>query len=70
MSPSETTPEQAKVVDLPNRAPPPVAPVRPWLPKLRLRIVPVLITLATTAVAIVLGWTMWKAYMEIGRAHV
>jgi multidrug resistance efflux pump len=63
MSPSETTPEQAKVVDLPNRAPPPTAPARPWLPKLRLRIVPVLITLATTAVAIVLGWTMWNAYM-------
>ncbi len=63
MSPSETTPEHAKVVDLPGRAPPPTAPARPGLPKLRLRIVPVLITLATTAVAIVLGWAMWNAYM-------
>jgi multidrug resistance efflux pump len=64
MSPSEPTPEQAKVVDLPHRAPPPIAPARPSLPKLRMRIVPVLITLATAAVAIVLGWTMWNAYME------
>ncbi|MGZ5901608.1 MAG: HlyD family secretion protein [Reyranella sp.] len=64
MSPSEPTPEQAKVVDLPHRAPPPTAPVRPRLPKVRLRIVPVLITLATMAVAIGLGWTMWNAYME------
>jgi multidrug resistance efflux pump len=63
MSPTETTPEHAKVVDLPNRAPPPTAPARPRLPKLRLRIVPVLITLATTAVAMVLGWAMWTAYM-------
>ena len=64
MSPSETSPEHAKVVDLPARAPAPMAPARPGFPKLRLRIVPVLITLATTAVAIVLGWAMWKAYME------
>jgi multidrug resistance efflux pump len=63
MSPSEATPEHAKVVDLPARAPPPAAPARPRLPKVGLRIVPVLITLATTAVAIVLGWAMWNAYM-------
>src|SRR6516165_1453647 len=30
----------------------------------RIRIVPVLITLATTALAVGLGWAMWKAYME------
>ena len=64
MSPSEPTPEPGKVVDLPHRAPPPTAPARPRFPRLRLRIVPVLITLATTAAAIGLGWTMWKAYME------
>jgi multidrug resistance efflux pump len=71
MSPTETTPEpapeHAKVVDLPNRAPPQTAPARPRLPRIPVRmhgrIVPVLITLATTAVAIVLGWTMWNAYM-------
>ena len=63
MSPSETTPEHAKVVDLPNRAAPPPAPVRPLFPKIHVRIVPVLITLATTAVAIGLGWTMWHSYM-------
>jgi multidrug resistance efflux pump len=30
----------------------------------RFRIVPVLITLATTALAVGLGWAMWTAYME------
>jgi multidrug resistance efflux pump len=30
----------------------------------RIRIVPVLITLATTALAVGLGWAMWNAYME------
>ena len=48
------------VVDLP-------APTRPptyrYFPRLHIRIVPVLITLATTAVAMVLGWAMWNAYM-------
>src|SRR5260370_9241827 len=62
MSPADTTSEHAKVVDLPDRAPPATAPTRPRLSKV-LRIVPVLITLATTAVAIVLGWAMWDAYM-------
>jgi RND family efflux transporter MFP subunit len=33
------------------------------LPKVRIRIVPLLITLATTALAGVLGWAMWEAYM-------
>src|SRR5271167_4681698 len=62
-TPAETTSEHAKVVDLPARARPPTVPTRPRFPKVRLRIVPVLITLATTAVAIVLGWAMWNAYM-------
>ena len=60
MSDAEIKSEPAKVVDLPARAPP---PARPTLAKARLRIVPLLITLATTAVAIVLGWAMWNAYM-------
>src|SRR5271155_1456567 len=33
------------------------------LPKVRVRIIPLLITLATTALAGVLGWAMWEAYM-------
>jgi multidrug resistance efflux pump len=33
------------------------------LPKVRIRIIPLLITLATTALAGVLGWAMWDAYM-------
>src|SRR6266849_6327049 len=31
--------------------------------KPRIRIVPVLITLATVALAVALGWAMWDAYM-------
>src|ERR1700741_4183311 len=60
MSDAETKSEQTKVVDLPARAP---APPRPTLPKARLRIVPLVITFATTVVAMVLGWAMWNAYM-------
>jgi multidrug resistance efflux pump len=41
----------AKPVNRPMRAP-------------RFRIVPFLITLATTAVAAVFGWALWKTYME------
>src|SRR5271163_4756195 len=33
------------------------------LPKVRIRIIPLLITLATTALAGVLGWAMWETYM-------
>src|SRR5262249_59224615 len=32
--------------------------------KARIRIVPLLITLATAGLAAGLGWAMWKAYME------
>ena len=60
MSDAKTKSEPARVVDLPARAPP---PARLKLGKARLRIVPLVITLATTAVAIVLGWAMWNAYM-------
>src|SRR6201985_2129143 len=60
MSDAETKSEQTKVVDLPARAP---APARATLPKARLRIVPRVITFATTVVAMVLGGAMWNAYM-------
>src|SRR5258705_10485376 len=60
MSDAETKSEPAKVVDLPARAP---APARPTLAKARHRVVPLVITLATTVVAMVLGWAMWNAYM-------
>jgi len=33
-------------------------------PARRSRLVAVFFTLATTAVAVVLGWTMWRAYMD------
>ena len=59
---AETKSEHGKViVDLPAPARP---PPRRSMPRVaRIRIVPVLITLATTAVAIVLGWAMWHEYM-------
>jgi multidrug resistance efflux pump len=60
MSDAETKPEPAKVVDLPAR---PMPPTRRLLPKGRIRVVPLLITLATAAIAVVLGWAMWNAYM-------
>ena len=34
--------------------------------KASMRIIPLLITLATTAIALVLGWEMWDAYMSGG----
>jgi multidrug resistance efflux pump len=33
------------------------------MPKARIRIIPLLITLATTGCAVVFGWAMWNAYM-------
>jgi multidrug resistance efflux pump len=58
---AETKSEHDKVVvDLPTPTRP---PTHLHFPRLHIRIVPVLITLATTAVAIVLGWAMWNAYM-------
>ena len=39
-------------------------PAPPAAPRRRLRLVPVLITLATMALATGLGWAMWGAYME------
>jgi multidrug resistance efflux pump len=34
------------------------------MPKARIRIIPLLITLATTGCAVVFGWAMWNAYMD------
>src|SRR6202167_6149048 len=33
------------------------------MPKARIRIIPLLITLAATGCAVVFGWAMWNAYM-------
>jgi len=62
MTVTEVTPKRGKAADDrgPFRSPEPVsrAPERP-----RLRIIPVLLTLATAALAGLLGWGMWEAYM-------
>jgi multidrug resistance efflux pump len=62
MTEVETRRESAKPIDQPAVAPakPVVRPGRaPWRHLVRL-----LITLLTAAVAIALGWAMWKTYME------
>jgi multidrug resistance efflux pump len=62
MTVTEVTPKRGKAVDdhAPFRPPEPVsrAPERP-----RTRIIPFLLTLATVALAGLLGWMMWEAYM-------
>ena len=62
MTVTEVTPKRGKAADNhgPFRSPEPVsrAPERP-----RMRIIPVLLTLATAALAGLLGWGMWEAYM-------
>jgi multidrug resistance efflux pump len=61
MSDAEIKSERGKSVDLHvSRS---AQPMARNLPKVRIRIVPLLITLATTALAGVLGWAMWDAYM-------
>ena len=49
--------ENAAITRAAEAAPPSIAPRR------GLRIFPLLITLATVAVAVALGWGMWDAYM-------
>src|SRR5262249_2714615 len=39
------------------------SPELPARPKVRPRIIPVLITLVTVALAVLFGWAMWDAYM-------
>src|SRR5262249_22932030 len=61
MSDAETRLEHGKSADLhaSRSAPPTTRKTR----KTRIRIIPLLITLATTGLAAVLGWAMWEAYM-------
>jgi multidrug resistance efflux pump len=61
MSDTETTSEHRKTADvqLMQLTQPAARKTR----KARIRIIPLLITLATTALAGVLGWAMWEAYM-------
>ena len=61
MSDAETKSERGKSADL--HAFRSAQPTARNLPKVRIRIIPLLITLATTALAGVLGWAMWEAYM-------
>src|ERR1051325_3382016 len=61
MSPSETSSEQGRIVDLPARG---GAAIPRAMPTALIRLAPLLITLATTGVAVVLGWTMWNTYMD------
>jgi multidrug resistance efflux pump len=61
MSDAETKSERGKSADVHVFRS--AQPAARNLPKVRIRIVPLLITLATTALAGVLGWAMWDAYM-------
>jgi multidrug resistance efflux pump len=62
MTVTEVTPKRGKAADDPGsfRSPTPVSrePERP-----RMRIIPFLLTLATVALAGLLGWGMWEVYM-------
>jgi multidrug resistance efflux pump len=65
MTVTEVTPKRGKAADAPApiRSPEPVshAPASPKGP--RMRILPLLLTLATALLAGLLGWGMWEAYM-------
>jgi multidrug resistance efflux pump len=58
MSDAETRSERGNSADLHV-----IRSAQPAARKVRIRIVPLLITLATAALAAVLGWAMWEAYM-------
>ena len=62
MSDVEAKSERGKSADLRvvGSAQPAIRAIR----RTRIRIVPLLITLATTALAVGLGWATWNAYME------
>jgi multidrug resistance efflux pump len=62
MSDVETKSERGKGAGL--RVVSSVQPAVRAIHKARIRIIPVLITLATTALAVGVGWAMWDAYME------
>ena len=61
MSDAEIKSERGKIADA--RVVQLTQPAARAIPKARIRIVPLLITLATSALAIGLGWAMWDAYM-------
>jgi multidrug resistance efflux pump len=61
MSDAETKSERGQSADLHVLRS--AQPTARNLPKLRIRTIPLLITLATTAFAGVLGWAMWEAYI-------
>jgi multidrug resistance efflux pump len=61
MSDAETKSKRGKSADL--HVSHSAQPTARNVPKVRIRIIPFLITLATTALAGVLGWAMWEAYM-------
>ena len=61
MSDTETRSEHGKTADV--HVVQFAQPAGRKMHKARFRIIPLLITLATTAVAGVLGWAMWDAYM-------
>jgi multidrug resistance efflux pump len=61
MSDAETKSERGKSGDLNVFRS--AQPAARNLPRVRIRIIPLVITLATTALAGVLGWAMWEAYM-------
>ena len=62
MSDVEAKSERGKSADL--RVVSSVQPAVRAIHKARIRIIPVLITLATTGLAVWFGWAMWSAYME------
>jgi multidrug resistance efflux pump len=62
MSDVEAKSERGKGADL--RIVSSVQPAVRAIHKARTRIIPILITLATTALAVGFGWAMWSAYME------
>jgi multidrug resistance efflux pump len=62
MSEVETKSERGKGADL--RVVSSLQPAVRAIHKTSIRIIPVLITLATTALAVGVGWAMWNAYME------
>jgi multidrug resistance efflux pump len=57
---AKSAPDESTDLHGQEAAPPPARRIR----RVRIRIVPILITLATTAVAVVLAWAAWRLYME------